>query len=126
MLSNLLSHKGARSAKFRNRENLSSQDWYERFYASVLPDRDRVLQLLAELSDAVELEPGLLRPDDRWVEELKPRSDLFPDDSWFSMIVLADVCSRRYGKQVDLFMCPTVDAFIRRCCLHKDEPLSVS
>jgi len=67
-----LLRKAAKKRRFENREAMPVGEIYERFYASAGLEKAKVLKYWAEVADLLRLDPGRLRPSDRFDGELSP------------------------------------------------------
>ncbi|MCG6553644.1 MAG: hypothetical protein L7F77_15070 [Candidatus Magnetominusculus sp. LBB02] len=77
-------HNNTKSAlvkRFQDRAELSPDEFYRRYYESSGLPKDQVIEILNEIAHALIIPAGLLRPCDRFDNELKPIIGfLFADD----------------------------------------------
>ena len=59
-----------RLARIGDREAIAPKEFYRRFYAGSSLSEDVVVKLLNEVAEAAEVPPGLIRPDDRFDDQI--------------------------------------------------------
>jgi hypothetical protein len=85
-----------RRHKFRDRDSCTRQEWYERYCKDDSVQFHLVDEVLRVFGEAYELDPTLLRPDDRFSRELK-MNPLILDDS---VSALDGLLTKRFGPDV--------------------------
>ncbi|PYV31774.1 MAG: hypothetical protein DMG22_15575 [Acidobacteria bacterium] len=101
-----------RLARIGDREAIAPKEFYRRFYAGSSLSEDVVVKLLNEVAEAAEVPPGLIRPDDRFDDQLAPTRNW--DDSLVELIwAMEDRAKRLRIARTDLRRIATVDDYIR-------------
>ncbi|MHB8734772.1 MAG: hypothetical protein ACYC6M_05655 [Terriglobales bacterium] len=113
-----------RVKRLGERELLSTDDFCSRFYSGEDLPRERILDVLKDLSEALEIPAGKLRPSDRFLVELAPlKSTWGPvDDTDFSVMVLTNLLERKYGVRIEMKTIKTIDDYIRAACSLPSNP----
>jgi hypothetical protein len=106
------------------RQLLNLDEFCSRYYPSEDLPREHILEVLKELSEALEIPAGVLRPSDRFLVELAPLKDTWGavDDTDFSLILLTERLQKRDGVRIDMKTVKTVDAYIRAACSLPKRP----
>lgn len=96
-----------------NRKPMPPDEYYRAFFGEAGLPKEVVLKLLEQLGVALDVDPTLLRPDDRFKVELAPlmTSGLF-DDGGAELTWLAEEREKKYGVTIDLGKIETLDAYI--------------
>ena len=81
-----------RAERFGDREDLSINEWQQRFYPDVGIDSARLGEALNDLACNLGIPAGKLRPTDKFDFELAPMSGWEPDDS---VALLSSLIKRR-------------------------------
>ena len=84
-----------RRERLENRCSMTGDQIYDRFFASRGFPKELVLELWDEIATVVQLPAGLLRPTDRFDEELAP---LEGADLWYDYASVHAVAERRMDK----------------------------
>lgn len=99
-------------------------DFCSQFYPGEDLPRERILDVLKNLSEALEIPAGKLRPSDRFLVELAPLKDTWGsvDDTDFSLILLTGRLQKRDGVRIDMKTVKTIDDYIRAACSLPNNP----
>ena len=105
-----------KNARLGQRERLTPDEFYERFYAGAGLPKTLVLELLKEVADSVEVDAGLLRPSDRFSVELMDINfgRLTPlDGGLFEVNFRAELRAKKLGADLDLSRILTLHDYIK-------------
>lgn len=105
-----------KAARFKGREALAADEFYNQFYAETGLSKAVVLELLQEVAKSVEVDPNLLRPSDRFKSELADIDfgTMFNlDGGLFELTSRAEMRLRKLGAKVDLSRLLTLEDYIR-------------
>ena len=113
-----------RLKRLGEREFLSMDDFCSRFYSGEGLPRERILEVLKDLSEALEIPAGKLRPSDRFLVELAPLKKTWGsvDDTDFSLMLLTKRLKKKHGVPIDMKMVKTIDDYIRAACSLPSNP----
>jgi hypothetical protein len=103
----------------KERQELLPTEIINQFYSDGAWDADSVIDLWNEVAAAVGVPPGVLRPSDRFGEELSP--SVITSESLDALYYKASERARRQGG-VRLEAILTVDDYIRTFALRKSRP----
>ena len=92
---------------------MSPGQFFEQFYADSGLPRELVLSLLDEIAAATEVPASILRPGDRFAEELAPVKGYEFDDGLVELKWIAERRERMLEVKLDLEEIRTVDDYIR-------------
>jgi hypothetical protein len=106
------------------RQLLSMDDFCSQFYPGDNLPKERILDVLKNLSEALEIPAGKLRPSDRFLVELAPLKNTWGsvDDTDFSLILLTERLQKRDGVRIDMKTVKTIDDYIRAACSLPSNP----
>ena len=108
------------------RQLLSMDDFCSQFYSGEELPRERILDVLKDLSEALEIPAGKLRPSDRFLIELAPLKNTWGsvDDTDFSLMLLTKRLEKQCGVPIDMKTVKTIDDYIRAACSlqHDQQP----
>ncbi|MBI3664243.1 MAG: hypothetical protein HY234_14490 [Acidobacteria bacterium] len=96
-----------------SRQCLSSMEFFDRFYASAGLPKELVIDVLERLGKALELPPGLLRPDDRFALELAPPKGWGLMDDRLDLYDAFRELGKQYDLKGDLSRLASIDEVIR-------------
>lgn len=113
-----------RVKRLGERELLSMDDFCSRFYSGEDLPRERILDVLQDLSEALEIPAGKLRPNDRFLVELAPLKNTWGsiDDTDFSLMLLTKRLEKKYGVPIDMKAVKTIDDYIRAASSLPSDP----
>jgi hypothetical protein len=113
-----------RVKRLGERDLLSMDDFCSRFYSGEDLPRERILDVLRDLSEALEIPAGKLRPSDRFLVELAPLKSTWGsmDDTDFSVMLLTKRLEKKYGVPIDMKTIKTIDDYIRAACSLPSDP----
>ncbi|WP_420265271.1 hypothetical protein [Candidatus Magnetominusculus dajiuhuensis] len=107
----------ARVNRFLSREELSTDEFYQLYYESSGLPKDQVIEVLNFLAIELHIPAALLRPTDRFTEELEPKG-LFFENAFDGLIMELDIRVREQG----LTQIPdikNIDEYIRCTIEHR-------
>ncbi|MBF0553100.1 MAG: hypothetical protein HQK96_00925 [Nitrospirae bacterium] len=86
----------ARMNRFLSREELSPDEFYQQYYKSSGLPKDQVIEVLNFVAIELRIPAELLRPTDRFTEELEPKG-LFFEYAFDGLIMELDILLRKKG-----------------------------
>lgn len=95
-----------KQARFKDRENLSVEEIYQRYFSDSGLQKEKVLDLWLKIAQTLHLEPGRLRPTDRFDTELAPVQGHHVEDELIDLEELArDQFQDRWQKIKAMKLC---------------------
>ena len=111
----MLHVRHARLEPFSNREPLSPEQIFSRFYKENNLREEAVVWIWREVANILAVPPEKLRPTDKFDDELKPLAGWhFYDDHLEHLLVWARKFARRRGTEIDPTEFKTVDDIVKR------------
>jgi hypothetical protein len=98
--------------RFKDRENLSPEQIFDMFYRETGCPRELVMDLWNEVADVLEIEPGKLRPTDRFDKELAAVEGWEFDDDLTALSAAAMHGCQTKGLEKDLSTIQTLEDYI--------------
>lgn len=99
-------------ARFATRENMSTENIYEKYFADSGIPKDIVIQLWNELAFIIELPKEKLRPSDRFLYELAPEKGFDFDDPMNGFHMYLKKKLQMLGHKSDISTINTVNDYI--------------
>lgn len=106
--------KREKLSRFKERNNIPEEEFYNKFYLSSGLPKDLVLAALREVAEVLELPQGLLRPDDRFDREFAPVKGSEMDDPRYSLETIIYSKLKKLDSNTNLSTIHTLDDLIRR------------
>ncbi len=103
----------ARKRRFLGRAELSPDEFYQQYYESSGLPKDKVIEILNNIAHVLEIPAKLLRPTDRFTEELKAEPGWEYDDGLGILEWELDIILRRKGSKLQLSDIKNIDDYIR-------------
>ncbi len=78
-----------KQARFKDRENLNVEEIYQRYFSESGLKKEKVIDIWMKIAQTLHLEPGRLRPTDRFDAELAPVRGYHVEDELIDLEELA-------------------------------------
>jgi hypothetical protein len=105
-----------RLSRFHEREELTSDQIYERFFSNELCSKDLVLELWNEVASVLGIPPGKLRLTDRFDKELAPEKGWEYDDEIGIINSIAQTRLKKSGTTANFSGIKTLGDYVHLFC----------
>ncbi|MBF0459745.1 MAG: hypothetical protein HQK99_17810 [Nitrospirae bacterium] len=110
-----------RAKRFPEREELNPDEFYQKYYETSGLPKDQVIVILNIIAYELEMPAGLIRPTDRFAEELAAEPGFEFDDGVCGLAMELDSLLGQKGSNVQTSEILTVDDFVR--CMIEHGPV---